>query len=68
MNPTDVAQPLQLNFTGANLAGKGTLWRLASPESDGQNPVIISFPVDSVPGSLTLPCFSVNIYEFVVKD
>lgn len=68
LNPTDGAQPLQLNFTGANLAGKGTLWRLASPENDGQNPVITSSPVDFVPGSLTLPRFSVNIYELAVKD
>ena len=47
LNPTDVEQPLKLNITGADLSGKGTLWRLASTESDGQNPSISSSPVDS---------------------
>ena len=64
LNPTDVEQPLTLNMTGANLAGKGTLWRLASTEANGQNPAISSSPMDAIPSSLTLPRFSVSIYEF----
>jgi alpha-L-arabinofuranosidase len=67
LNPTDVEQPLQLNITGAGLSGKGTLWRLASAESSGQNPSISSLPVDSIPGSPILPRFSVSIYELPVK-
>jgi alpha-N-arabinofuranosidase len=67
LNPTEVEQPLKLNIAGADLSGKGTLWRLASTESDGQNPSISSSPVDSVPDSLTLPRFSVGIYELLVK-
>ena len=63
LNPTDVEQPLKLNITGAALSGKGTLWRLASAEDNGQNPSISSSPVDSVPDSLTLPRFSVSLYE-----
>jgi hypothetical protein len=55
------------NITGAGLSGKGTLWRLASAESNGQNPKISSSPVDSVPDSLTLPPFSVSIYELPVR-
>ena len=38
VNPTEVEQPLKLNFSGADLAGNGTLWRLASNEANGQNP------------------------------
>ena len=68
LNPTDVAQSLKLNFAGADLSGKGTLWRLASTESDGQNPHTTSSPLDSVPISLTLPAFSVNIYELQIKE
>ncbi len=63
LNPTDVEQSLKLNITGTALSGKGTLWRLASAEDNGQNPSISSSPVDSIPGTLTLPRFSVNIYE-----
>jgi alpha-N-arabinofuranosidase len=67
LNPTDVEQPLKLNVAGANLSGKGTLWRLASTASDGQNPTINSSPVDSVPSAVTLPRFSINIYELQLK-
>ena len=67
LNPTDVEQPLKLNIAGAGLSGKGTLWRLASSQSDGQNPTISSSPVDSVPNAITLPRFSINIYELQLK-
>jgi hypothetical protein len=67
LNPTDEEQPLKLNIAGADLSGKGTLWRLASTESDSQNPSISSSPVDSVPSAVTLPRFSINIYELQLK-
>ena len=67
LNPTDVDQPLKLKITGVALSGKGTLWRLASTEENGQNPSVSSSPVDSIPNSLTLPRFSVSIYELAVK-
>jgi len=67
LNPTDVEQSIKLNIKGANLAGKGTLWRLASSEANGQNPSISSSPVDSVPSVVILPRFSINIYELQLK-
>ena len=67
LNPTDVEQPLTLTMAGADLAGTGTLWRLASAEAGGQNPAISSSSVASIPGLLTLPRFSVSIYEFPAK-
>ncbi len=67
LNPTDKEQSFKLNIAGADLSGNGTLWRLASTESDGQNPSINSSPVDSVPGEVTLPRFSINIYELPLK-
>ena len=67
LNPTDVEQSLKLNINGADLSGKGTLWRLASSEDNGQNPSISNLSVDTIPNSLTLPRFSVNIYELTVK-
>lgn len=67
LNPTDTAQPITLKIGGADLSGKGTLWQLASAESDGQNPSISHSPVNSIPGSPTLPSFSVSIYVLPVK-
>jgi len=67
LNPTDVEQSLKLQIVGAALSGKGTLWRLASVEANGQNPSISSSAVDSVPTSLSLPRFSVNIYAFTAN-
>lgn len=68
LNPTDMDQSLKLNFTNASLSGKGTLWRLASAEGNGQNPSISHAPVDSIPDPITLPRFSVNIYELSAKQ
>jgi alpha-N-arabinofuranosidase len=68
LNPTDVDQPLKLSIAGASLTGKGTLWRLAPNGNDIQNPGITSSPVDSIPGSLTLPRYSINIYELAAKQ
>jgi len=64
LNPTNVDQLLKLSIAGANLSGKGTLWRLASTAENGQNPGISNLFLDSIPDALTLPRFSVNIYEF----
>jgi hypothetical protein len=63
LNPTDVDQSLKLNITGAALSGKGTLWRLASAESNGKNPGISHSPVVSTPDSLALLRFRVSIYD-----
>jgi alpha-N-arabinofuranosidase len=67
LNPTDVEQSIRLTIGGASLSGKGTLWRLASSEKNGENPRISNSPVDSIPESLTLPRFSVNIYQLPVR-
>ena len=68
LNLTDVEQPLKLNITGADLTGKGTLWRLASAEAGGQNPSIRSVLVDAIPKSMSLPQFSVSIYELESRN
>jgi alpha-L-arabinofuranosidase len=67
LNPTDVEQSLRVGITGAALSGKGTLWRLASAESNGQNPRISDSPIDAIPDSVTLPRFSVSIYGLVAR-
>jgi alpha-N-arabinofuranosidase len=67
LNPTDVEQPLKLDLTGANLAGSGTLWRLASTRNDAKEPTLTNSAVTAIPSELVLPRFSVSIYEFPVK-
>ena len=67
LNPTDKDQPLKLNIASASLTGKGTLWRLAPTGNDIQNPSITSSAVSSTPDSLTLPPYSINIYELAAK-
>jgi alpha-N-arabinofuranosidase len=63
INPTDTEQSLRLNISGANLSGRGTLWRLAATEVSGQNPSLSDAPMDSLPATISLPRFSVSIYE-----
>jgi alpha-N-arabinofuranosidase len=67
LNPTDVDQPLKLNIAGAALTGKCVLWRLAPNGGDIQKPGLTTSPVDSIPESLTLPPYSINIYELAVR-
>lgn len=67
LNPTDGEQSIKLQIHGAVLSGNGTLWRLASTEANGQNPDITQLPMNSVPESITLPPFSVNIYDLPAK-
>jgi alpha-N-arabinofuranosidase len=74
INPTESAQTLSLQIRDAELAGKGTLRRMA-PQSltatvvVGQEPEveIEEQPVDQVPTNPTFAPFSVNIYEFPVE-
>jgi alpha-N-arabinofuranosidase len=68
LNPTDIEQSLKLSIAGATLTGQGTLWRLAPNGEDVQKPVITNAPVDSIPDSLTLPRYSINIYELAAKQ
>ena len=67
LNPTDGDQALKLSITGASLAGKGALWRLGPSGDDIQNPAVTSSPVDSIPDTLTLPRYSISIYELAAK-
>jgi alpha-N-arabinofuranosidase len=67
LNPKDVEQSLKLNVSSADLSGKGMVWRLASTEASGQDPGISNSPVASIAEVLTLPRFSINIYELAVR-
>jgi hypothetical protein len=68
LNPTDTDQPLKLNIAGVSLAGGGALWRLAPSGDDIQNPATTRSPVDAIPDTLTLPRYSISIYELAAKQ
>jgi len=75
INPTESAQTLSLQIRGAELSGKGTV-RFMAPESltatvvVGQEPgvKIEEKSLEAIPTSPTFAPFSVNIYEFPVKQ
>ncbi len=67
LNPTNVEQSINLAVSGAKLAHKGILWRLASANANGKDAKITSQSVSSLSGLLTLPRYSVNIYVFQAR-
>jgi alpha-N-arabinofuranosidase len=74
INPTESEQQLQLSIAGAELAGGGTLWRMAPSSLDamivvGREPgvQIEEQTLRAVPSSPTFAPFSVNVYEFPAR-
>ena len=71
LNPSDSARPLKLSISGARLSGPGHLWRMAPESVDatvtvGQKPgaEVQEKEITSVPDTMTVAPFSVNIYSF----
>jgi alpha-L-arabinofuranosidase len=74
LNPSDSEQPLKLSINGARLSGPGHLWRMAPSSVDatvtvGQKPglEVQEKEITSVPDTVSVPPFSVNIYSFAVQ-
>src|SRR5579871_2952253 len=74
LNPSDSEQRLQLAINGVKLASQGHLWRMAPSSVDATITVdkkaeveVEDKEVPSVPGRLSAPPFSVNIYSFAVQ-
>lgn len=73
LNPTDSEQAVDLSVTNASLSGKGTLWRMAPDRLDavaavGRSEVQVDkIPLESMPGRVTVPKWSVSIYELPVR-
>jgi alpha-N-arabinofuranosidase len=74
INPTESEQRLGLSIKGAELAGKGKLWRLAPAGLNativiGQKPgvEVEEQSVEAVPATPTFAPWSVTLYEFPVK-
>jgi len=74
LNPSDSEQPLKLAINGVKLASQGHLWQMAPKSVDasivvGQKPgvEVEERSLTSVPETMTVPPFSVNIYSFPVQ-
>lgn len=74
LNPSDSKQSMKLTVTGKNLAEHGTLWQMAPSKIDavvavGKSPEVAveEHALGSMPGTLVVPPFSVNIYSYPVR-
>jgi len=74
LNPSDSEQQLKISIHNAELSGRGHLWRMAPSSVDatvtvGQKPgvEVEEQAIASVPDTMVVPPFSVNIYSFPLK-
>ena len=74
LNPSDSEQHTDLAINGVKLGPQGKLWRMAPSSVDaaivvGQKPgvQVEEQSLSSVPQTLSVPPFSVNIYSFAVQ-
>ena len=71
VNPTETAQDLDITIQGAQLRGKGRMWRLTGPNLtamtglDRKEVQVTEAPVNEVPKTLRVAAISVEMYEFV---
>ena len=74
VNPTDQEQILPMEVQGATLTGGGKVWLISHTDpmaynEPGKEPnvVIKEKPVDGVSDKLTVPPYSINLYELTVR-
>jgi len=74
LNPSDSEQQLKLSINGAKLSNQGRLWRMAPSSVDATITVsqtpgveVEEKEVTSMPDTVLVPPFSVNIYSFAVQ-
>jgi alpha-N-arabinofuranosidase len=74
LNPSDSEQRLNVSIRGIRLANEGHLWRMAPASVDATITVgqkagvkVEEKEVTSVPESISVPPFSVNIYSFAMQ-
>jgi alpha-N-arabinofuranosidase len=70
INPTESEQTLDLSFSGVDLAGTGTVWRMAPERLEGRNVVgqepevvVIEESINAVPAKSTFAPYSVTLYR-----
>ncbi len=72
INPTESAQEISIDVTGAKLATAGKLWQIVAPSvaaanAPGQKPAVeLTEAPAAYSSSLKVPAISFNVYEFEV--
>jgi alpha-N-arabinofuranosidase len=70
VNPTESAQDLDVAIQGAQLRGKGRMWRLTGPSLTATTDLqhkdvqVTEAPVNEAPRTLRVAPISIEIYEF----
>jgi alpha-N-arabinofuranosidase len=70
VNPTESAQDLDLTIQGAQLRGKGRMWRLTGPNLTAMTSLarkevqVAEMPVNVTPRTLRVAPISIEMYEF----
>ena len=70
VNPTESAQDLDVTIQGAQLRGKGRMWRLTGPNLTAMTGLerkevqVTEAPVNEVPKTLRVAPISIEMYEF----
>jgi alpha-N-arabinofuranosidase len=74
LNPSDSEQSIKLSINGTKLVSQGRLWRMAPASVDatvavGQKPgvEVEEKEITSVPDTVSVPPFSINIYSYAVQ-
>jgi alpha-N-arabinofuranosidase len=74
INPSDSQQSMNLSISAAKLARQGKLWQMAPLSIDAANTVgkkpeveVTEQPLGPLPGTISLPPFSVNIYSYAIQ-
>jgi alpha-N-arabinofuranosidase len=70
VNPTEMAQDLDLTIQGAQLSGKGRMWRLTGPNLtataglDHKDVQVTEAPLNQAPKTLRVAPLAIEMYEF----
>jgi alpha-N-arabinofuranosidase len=70
INPTEAAQELDVAIQGAQLSGKGRMWRLTGPNLTAMAGLthkevqLTEAPVTEAPKTFRVPPLSIEMYEF----
>jgi alpha-N-arabinofuranosidase len=74
VNPSESSQQIDVSFNGVSVQTKGKIWRISSEDltaanAPGKPPVvdIVESPLTEAPSRLTVPKFSISIYELPIQ-
>jgi alpha-N-arabinofuranosidase len=74
VNPTESAQPLELNIQGVQVGGQAKMWQMTGANADtanvvGQKPQVevVEKQLKDIPKTLSVDPISVNIFSFPVQ-